>query len=312
MTRSRPAGRNAVWLSLALRLALLLSAPWSASRAAAVDYCDPGVALSPAQQDNMLRWSGLVKAELEASGASLALIARSGLDLSRFGLRYSHAGISLKASPDLPWAVRQLYYACDERRPRLYDQGLAGFILGTDDPAIGYVSLVFLPPPQAAALEDAALDRSRALQILSPAYSANAYPFDLRYQNCNQWLLELLASAWGEPPGPAETPRAAAQRWLRTQDYQPSRFELVSPVWLLAGRLIPWVHSDDHPEADLAQAVYRVSMPDSIEAFVRRIVPGASRVELCHRERQVVIHSGWEPIAEGCRPGPGDRVVELR
>jgi hypothetical protein len=293
-------------------LALLLAAPWSDGRAGVLGYCDPVVALNPAQQDSMLRWSGLIKAELEGSGAALALIARSGLDLSRFGQRYSHAGLSLKASPNGPWSVRQLYYACEERRPRLYDQGLAGFILGTDDPVIGYVSLVLLPPAQAAALEGAALDDHRALQILNPAYSANAYPFDLRYQNCNQWLLELLANAWGQPPEPTESPRASAQRWLRAQDYQPSRFELVSPVWLLAGSFIPWVHSDDHPEADLAQAVYQVSMPDSIEAFVRRTVPGSSRVELCHRERWVVIHTGWEPIAEGCQPGPGDRVVELR
>ena len=31
-------------------------------------------------------------------GETVALISRSGTDLSRFGIRYSHAGVSLKAS----------------------------------------------------------------------------------------------------------------------------------------------------------------------------------------------------------------------
>ena len=319
MNGRRPAGRSAVWLSLALLLALLLSAPWSASRAGVLDYCDPGVALSPAQQDNMLRWSGLVKAELEGSGADLALIARSGLDLSRFGLRYSHAGISLKASPGLPWAVRQLYYACDERRPQLYDQGLAGFILGTDDPAIGYVSLVFLPLPQAAALEGVALDRSRALQILSPAYSANAYPFDLRYQNCNQWLLELLAATWGglldadgaDDANEAEGPRTRAQGWLEDKGYVPSVFDVGYRPLMWLGAFIPWLHSDDHPPEDIDQMIYRVSMPASIEAFVHATVPGATRIEFCHTDRHVVIRRGWVPIPDGCEPGEQDAVIAL-
>ena len=70
---------------------------------------------------------------LEASGQAVALVARSGLDLDRFAVRYSHAGVSLRDSPNTPWSVRQLYFACEERAPRLYDQGLAGFVQGTRD-----------------------------------------------------------------------------------------------------------------------------------------------------------------------------------
>jgi len=128
----------------------------------------------------------------------VALIARSGLDLSRFGVRYSHAGFSLRASENTPWSVRQLYYACDEQKPRIFDQGMSGFLLGTDNPAVGYVSIVFLPTDEAAELEHAALDNRQALRLLSPTYSANAYPFSVRYQNCNQWVMELIASAWGQ------------------------------------------------------------------------------------------------------------------
>ncbi|MDE2276337.1 MAG: DUF2145 domain-containing protein, partial [Burkholderiales bacterium] len=55
----------------------------------------------------MLQFSAIVRQALDASGAAAALVSRSGLDLSRFDLRYSHAGVSLQHSPETPWSVRQ-------------------------------------------------------------------------------------------------------------------------------------------------------------------------------------------------------------
>ena len=297
-------------LARAPLLAALCGMPWLACQASALQYCDHQATLSAAQKDRLLRFGAIIKNELENSGAQLALIARSGLDLSRFGMRYSHAGFSLKASQNTPWSVRQLYYACDERRPRLFDQGLSGFLLGTDDPAIGYVSIVFLPTAEAAELERAALDNGRALQLLNASYSANAYAWGLRYQNCNQWVMELLASAWGHLDD-TDDARAQAQRWLAAHDYAPSRFEVGNRLLMWAGAFVPWLHNDDHPSDDIAQQVYRVSMPASVEDFVRATVPGASRIEFCHTDRHVVVHRGWEPIAEGCAPGPQDSVIPL-
>ena len=297
--------------SRALLLAAVVGAPWVASHASALQFCDHPDTLSAEQKDGLFRFGAIIKTELENSGAQLALIARSGLDLSRFGMRYSHAGFSLKASQNTPWSVRQLYYACDERRPRLFDQGLSGFLLGTDDPGIGYVSIVFMPGPEAAELERTALNNGRALQLLNATYSANAYAYGLRYQNCNQWVMELLATAWGQLDDDTEQPRAQAQRWLADQGYTPTRIEVGNRALMWAGALVPWLHSDDHPADDVAQMVYRVSMPASVEGFVRATVPGASRIEFCHIGRQVVIHRGWEPIAEGCTPGTQDTVITL-
>jgi hypothetical protein len=218
--------------------------------------------------------------------------------------------VSLRASDDAPWSVRQLYYACDERRPRLFDQGLAGFLFGTDDPTVGYVSIVLMPRDAAIEVERAALDKARALRLLAATYSANAYPFSLRYQNCNQWVVELLATAWGALDD-AEDLRARAQAWLVDHGYAPPAVEVGSHLLMLAGAFIPWIKFDDHPEDDRFALRFRISMPASIEAFVRERMPRAQRIELCHDERQVVIHRGWEPVAEGCRPGAGDRVVAL-
>ena len=298
-----------------LWLAAVFSTP---CRAAALQFCDHQRLLTAEQNDILLRFASVVKGELEASGQRLALVARSGLDLARFNHRYSHAGLSLKASPNTPWSVRQLYFACDEGQPRIFDEGLPGFVLGTNDPGVGYVSLVFFPETEASLLEARALDNRRALQLLGAAYSANAHAWSVRYQNCNQWLAELLASAWGEPTSPtdpgietAPNARSAAQRWLKSNGYAPSIFDVgFRPIiWLSAA--LPWLHNDDHPSEDLDQAIYRVSMPASIEAFVHASLPQATRVELCHKGRHIVIRRGWDQIAEGCVAGPADTVMQL-
>lgn len=293
-------------------LACAVAALWAtAAPAAALRYCDRAAEASPAEQDRLLRVGALIKAELDASGQRVALIARSGLDLRRFGLRYSHAGVSLLASPNTPWSVRQLYYACDERRPRLFDQGLAGFLLGVDDPALGYISMVLLPEAESAALERAALDNAQALSLLAGTYSANAHPQSLRYQNCNQWLAELLALAQGAVPTAAGDARPQAQQWLQQHGYQGSAVTVRNPLLWLAPAMVPWLHLDDHPADDLQRGIVTVSLPESIEAWLHGSVPGARRIQLCHTERAVVIRRGWAPLPEGCRAEDGDTVIPL-
>ena len=111
----RPARRLRSWLLTGLAAC----SPWVACQASVIRTCDQPERLSPAQKDTLLRFGGIVKSELEKSGQRVALISRSGIDLSRFAVRYSHAGVSLKASENTPWSVRQLYFACDEQRPRI-------------------------------------------------------------------------------------------------------------------------------------------------------------------------------------------------
>ena len=297
---------RAAWLAVALWACAAAGHAASAS----LRVCDRSAPMTAQQQDRLLQFAAIVRRELDDSGHALALISRSGLNLQRFGVRYSHAGVSLKASQNAPWSVRQLYYACDEHRPRLFDQGLAGFVFGTDDAALGYVSIVLLPRTQADALERAALDKQRALRLLAANYSANAHAYSLRYQNCNQWVMELMATAWGALDD-ADDLRARAQAWLNEQGYAPRPFEVGSHLLMFAAGFVPWLQLDDHPQEDLLALQFRISMPATIEAFVREQLPGAERIELCHNQRQVVIRRGWQLIAEGCRPGAGDRVIEL-
>ncbi|MFA9216518.1 MAG: DUF2145 domain-containing protein, partial [Sphingomonadaceae bacterium] len=230
-----------------VRHALLLAVMWlgavqTRAHAGALAFCDRAHELSASQQDRLLRVAAVVREELDAldvlagPGQGTALISRSGLDLDRFRLRYSHAALATRGAHG--WSVRQLYFACDESRPRIYDQGLAGFTMGIDNPALGYVSIVYLPGPAGRALRDAALDSPRSLRLLGASYSANAYAFSTRYQNCNQWVAEMLASAWGELADGAQL-RERAQQWLQAARYQPAPVDVGSHWLMFAAPMVP-------------------------------------------------------------------------
>ncbi|SOE06376.1 hypothetical protein SAMN05518800_7022 [Variovorax sp. YR752] len=276
---------------------------------ASSQFCDHTKPLTADQQDRLLRLAAVVRDELSAAGDGAVLISRSGLDLSRFRIRYSHAAIAWRDETD-GWSARQLYYACDEGRPRIYDQGLTGFVMGIDDPALSYISIVRLPADAAQTLRRAALDKPRALHLLGATYSANAYPFSLRYQNCNQWVMEMLAVAWGDLSD-GDDLRGRAQNWLRQAPYEPEPVDVGSHALIFASSFVPLLHLDDHPEDDIYALKLRVSLPSTVETFVRDQLPGSERVELCHDGSQIVVHHGWTSIADGCRSGDGDRVLQL-
>lgn len=302
---ARVAGRAVV-------VALLLTAFIDAGHAASLPRtCEteeepdaPRLALS-------LRVAAAVRAELDRQGAEVALVARSGLDLQRFGLRYSHAGFSLREHPQGRWTVRQLYFACEEGRPRIFDQGLAAFLLGNDRRANGHLVVLVPGATVAGPLARAAADDVLARRLLGASYSANAHSFATRHQNCNQWVAELMAAALGGTQTPAE-PRAQAQDWLRRAGFEPTVFELAWPPLRPLAALIPWLREDDHPDEDLQGWRYRVTMPESIERFTRRIDPGLRRLEFCHDGLRLTVREGWEMLPADCAPGPGDRVIELQ
>jgi hypothetical protein len=293
-----------------LALALLFVACTGTAEAGVSSrFCDRGKALTATEQGRLLQFATVVREELAGSEGTVALISRSGLDLSRFDIRYSHAALAWRGDNG-GWTARQLYYACDESRPRIFDQGLAGFVLGTDDPSLGYVSLVRLPQAAGHVLQDALLDTPRVLSLLAGQYSANAYAFGLPYQNCNQWLVEMMAVAWAGM-GNGDTLRERAQQWLRAEGYAPAPIDVGSRLLMLASYFVPLLHLDDHPQQDRDALRLQVSLPTSLETFVRQRLPASERVEICHDDKQIVVHRGWSPMAEGCRATGDDRVIAL-
>jgi hypothetical protein len=291
--------------------ALLMSGVFQAAAATnSLVFCAQPAHLTAAQKDRLLIFGSVVRDVLEQSGRSVAIVSRSGIDLDRFSIRYSHSGISLKNSPNTPWSVRQLYYACDAQKAKIFDQGLAGFVMDFDGRDIPFLSLVFVPELQGSEMINSALDSKLALSLLDPHYSGNAYAFSTIYQNCNQWVVEMLAHAWGHLDTGGDA-RGQAQQWLKDQHYQPTEVDVKHGYMVWLTHLVPLLHNDDHPADNLARNVYQVSMPGSIESFVRSTLPGSSRVEVCMNQTQVVVHHGWDALPDQCIAGAGDEVIPL-
>ena len=75
------------------------------------NFCDRTHTLTAGQQDTLLRFAAVVRETLSETDAEAVLISRSGLDLSRFDIRYSHAAVAWRGDTGR-WTARQLYYAC--------------------------------------------------------------------------------------------------------------------------------------------------------------------------------------------------------
>ncbi len=276
-------------------------------------FCDKARPTTAAEQDRILRFAAAVRDELNLTGSDTVIISRSGLDLSRFHIRYSHAAIMIRGDQEGEtgnWTARQLYYACDEGRPRIYDQGLAGFASGSDDPAVGYISIVVMPSDAAKSVRQASQNNVSALELLASTYSANAYPFSTSYQNCNQWVIEMLAVAWGNLRG-GDDLRPRAQDWLKEQHYDPEPVKVGSGLLMIASLFTPMLHLSDHPRTDRSTMLLKVSLPSTIETFVKERWPATPRIELCHTSKQIVVHHGWKLIEDGCQAGDGDSVIAL-
>lgn len=311
----RPLALMAAWLIGPFALPAMAGAGSGPGSGSSMAFCQPAPAQSAAAQGRSLQLADAVRTALHASGAQVALISRSGLSLERFGLRYSHAGVLLADGTDVPWSVRQLYYDCDKARPRLFDQGLAGFLLGADAPGAAHVSLVLLPAKQANALRATALHTPLAQRLLAAAYSANAYPFSTLYQNCNQWVAELMAAAWGQLPD-APGLRRQAQHWLRAAGYTPTRVHIGSHLTRLVASLMPLIHLNDHPEDERLGLTQHISLPDALETFARQQAPGAQRLAFCLDSQKIVMRHGWQPLPPDtpdglCVAEAGDTVQPL-
>ncbi|ROH76585.1 DUF2145 domain-containing protein [Lonsdalea populi] len=134
------------------------------------------------------------KQGLEAGDAMLAQQRVYGLEFAHGDTRKAfYLVLADHWHDDL--AARQLYYTRDEGCSRIYDQGLAGDVMGTENGSLGYIQGVRFPAGAAQKLSSAALDSRLALRLLATDYSANACAFGLDNQNCNQWVMELLAVA---------------------------------------------------------------------------------------------------------------------
>ncbi len=200
---------------------------------------------------------------LDETGAQVVVLARSGQDLSAYGLRWSHFALAYRDGEGKPWRVVHKLNYCGTPVATVYRQGLGEFFL---DRMFRYESaIVVLAPEVQAKLLPVLRDNQRVMQWHTEAYNMLAYPWSTRYQQSNQWALETLAGAMD----PNATTRRQAQAWLQLRDYQPTTLHLGAMTRLGARMTRANVAFDDHPnEKRFSDRIETVTV-DSVLVWLR-------------------------------------------
>jgi hypothetical protein len=203
-------------------------------------------------------------AALDKSGAQVALIARAGQDLSKYGLRYSHMAWVWRDHPLGRWIVVHELNECGTARSALFDEGLGNFFL---DDMFAYESTILVPDAAAQARIAAMLQSTAPLRLHDARYNMVSFPFSTSYQNSNPWVLETYAASMSDLPIDG---RAQAQAWLRLAGYQPITLEIPAMTRLGARVARANVSFDDQPfERRMAGRIDTVTV-DSVLRFVHQ------------------------------------------
>jgi len=216
--------------------------------------------------------------QLDQSGASLALIARAGQDLTKWGLHYSHMGLVWRDHPKGKWTVVHELNQCGTATSEIYDEGLGNFFL---DDLWRMEAVILVPSPEMQQRLVAVLSTQKHVPFHQSRYSMVAYPFSTRYQNSNQWMLEVLAAA--SVRDVSIDSREQAQSWLKMAGYQPTELKLDALTRLGARMTRANVAFDDHPNELRYSDRIRTVTVDSVLRFVERREPAAQRIEIAAR-----------------------------
>lgn len=224
------------------------------------------------EQLRNLQLATQVRERLEASGATVAYLARAGIDLTRYGLVYSHIAMAWRDHPKGRWFTFHLLNTCGTKESQLVDQSLEDFYnvdLFTPD------ALVAVPSP---ALQLKLLNvffSPLAPTLHERSYSMISSPFSVMYQSSNQWVLEVSAAALA--PEQAIQNRLQAQTWLKANGYAPFKAS-VSAILVFGSRLFSAHTSfEDHDAEENRTHVYLTTTVDSTLDFVQKFDPGLQR-----------------------------------
>jgi hypothetical protein len=224
--------------------------------------------LKAADAGKALKLGARVRDALEKSSAALAFVARVGIDLSEFGLRYSHVGVAWRDHPSGRWMTFHLLNTCGTGKSALHEQPLEDFYRVE---LFAYDALIAIPSLDVQNKLLRAFFGPMARRLHHPEYNLLAHPFSTSFQNSNQWLLEVTAAGLA-PPDTIQN-RQQAQTWLRTSGYVPSRVRIGAGRRLGAQIFSPHVHFSDHTEEEAHSQQYFVVTSDSIISFFAKIDP---------------------------------------
>lgn len=203
---------------------------------------------------------------LENGTADLVLLGRVGSDLSAYGLKYTHAGLARRLD-DGRWQVVHQLNQCGSATSRLYTHGLLEFMM--DDP-YGYDVLVITPSPALQRELRRQLDSGTPARLHQPHYNMLAYPGGApKYQNSNQWVLEVLAQAQEGTAGHQVRNRHQSLKAYQRRGFQGSEIRL-SPMKRLFGGFRANVRFDDHPREARRAGRFETVTVKSLQSYLHR------------------------------------------
>ncbi len=223
---------------------------------------------SPVTTAAMFDMAALTADTLDAlPGVDVAIAARGGQDLSRYGLRHSHLAFLLRGD-DGQWQVLHLLNRCKTDSSQLYREGLAN-LLGesslTTDLRVGIPTA----PVRAALKQLLAPPADIARALHQPRYSMLAWPGGSDYQNSNQWILEVTAAAMAQADdGSVIANRDTARDWLQRHRFLPSRLHIGLGKRLGARFFVANVAVTDHPASERISGNYSVVTVESVFDFL--------------------------------------------
>ncbi len=224
--------------------------------------------LTIAELQSALQVAGKTRQALQRRTARFALIARVGSDISQHGLHYTHAGLARKRKEGDAWVVVHQLTTCASSGSALFVQGLGAFML--DDLHSHDVLIVTVPKPLAEHLETV-FEEGRPHKIHDPEYSMISYPGGpAKYQNSNQWILELIAVAQAKVEGRDLRSRDEVHQYYLQQGFAGSVVR-ISPVRrAMAKTFAKNVRFDDHPVESRRQGRYEVVSVKSVVDYLQR------------------------------------------
>lgn len=202
--------------------------------------------------------------ELEKRNQPVALVARVGKNLEKYGLKYSHVGFVLRDHPDGRWTVIHLLNQCGTDHSGLFAEGLVNFYI--DDLLNFDTKIIWLAPEKAEQLVKM-LNSSAIFQLHQPRYNIIARPGSMEYQNSTAWVLEVLVEALSGDP--QKVTRADAHLHAQQLGFQPDKLQISSGKRILGGMFAANVAFDDHPRETRVSGKYPVVTVRSIFRLVR-------------------------------------------
>jgi hypothetical protein len=196
---------------------------------------------TPSALENGLNLGVKVSEALESSDVEVALIARVGQDLSKYGLKHSHMAFVVRDHPQGRWTVVHMLNHCGRADSGLFAEGLGMFFMDTP---FRYEAMLVIPSAAIQTRLKKIIASDLPIQFKSQRYNMLAYPFNVASQNSNGWVLELLSA--GLTDINIDT-RLKAVSYAKVRGFEPTTIHLNTLERLGAGVTRQNVNFDDHP-----------------------------------------------------------------